>query len=358
MNYRKVFAYIFIALVVILLGWLIFSRVSKNKAEAEKAKGSGGPPPKLSVNGYIVKTQVIDNAIDAAGTLLASEEVELHPETSGRIVSLNITEGKSVAKGTLLMKLYDADLQAQLTKLNMQKAIAESNEVRQKKLLDISAIGQQEYDLALNQINNIQSDIALVKAQIEKTEIRAPFTGVLGLKNVSMGAYVSPATIVATLQQFNPLKMDFTVPEKYAESLTAGTQLDLTVDGRDKSYKAKVYAIEPKVDETTRSIKVRALLDNSGAQLLPGTFAKVTLPIKSIPNALMVPTQAIIPEARGKKLIVIKDGKPDFRQVKTGERNESYIQITEGVQAGDTVVVTGIMYVKPKSEIRISNIVE
>lgn len=358
MNYRKVLLYVFIALVIGLLGWLIYHRVSVNAAEKQKAKGPGGPPNKLSVNGYVVKTQVIDNNIEAAGTLLASEEVELHPETSGRIVTLNISEGKKVAKGTLLLKLYDADLQAQLTKLNLQKAIAEANEKRQSQLLGISAIGQQEYDLAKNQVNNIESDIALTKAQIEKTEIRAPFSGSLGLKNVSVGAYVSPANVISTLQQFNPLKMDFAVPEKYAASLLPGTQLELTIDGHSKTYKAKVYAIEPKVDEATRSIKVRALLDNNNAQLLPGTFAKVKLPLNSIPNALMVPTQAIIPEARGKKLLVMNGGKAEFRQVKTGERNETYIQVTEGVQAGDTVIVTGIMYVKPTSNVVITKIVE
>ena len=351
------FGWFLLALVVLVAGVIVYNKILHPKEEAAPA-GKGGPPKEISVNGFVIAPKNLDNGIVASGTLLANEEVELHPEASGKITQLNLNEGTSVNKGTLLVKLFDADLQATLKKLELQKESAEKTETRLKQLLAINGIGQQEYDNAVTQLNNIKADIELTQAQISKTEVRAPFNGVVGLKNVSIGAYVSPTTSIATLQQIDPLKVDFTVPEKYSSSLAKGDVIKFTVDGSAENFSGKVFAIEPKIDEATRSIKVRALVQNSKTKLFPGAFAKIDLGLKSVEGALMVPTQCIIPEARNKKLIVVKDGKAKFVIVETGVRNESYIQITSGVEIGDTIVATALMYVKPDAGVKVVKVIE
>lgn len=351
------FTWAILALIVLVAGIIVYNKVLHPK-EGGAPAAAGGPPKEMSVTGYIVKAKTLDNNIQASGSLLAYEDVELHPEVSGKIIDLNLQEGKAVSKGTLLVKLYDADLQAQLKKLQVQRVTAEKTAQRLKQLLAINGIGQQEYDNAALQLDNIDADIMITQAAIAKTEVRAPFSGVIGLKNVSLGAVISPATTIATLQQIDQLKIDFTVPEKYTDAVSVGDVIKFTVDGQDETFNGKVYAIEPKIDEATRSVKIRAQVQNSKAKLYPGAFAKIDLGLKSIEGAYMVPTQSIIPEARNKKLIVVKDGKADFRVVQTGVRSQSYIQVTDGVNEGDTIVTTAIMYVKPNMGIKVTKLVE
>ena len=351
------FAWFIVAIVVLVAGIIVYNKILHPKEEAMPS-AKGGAPKDISVSGFVVKPKNLENGILASGTLLANEEVELHADVSGKITELNLNEGTSVAKGTLLVKLFDADLQATLKKLNAQKETAEKTEQRLKQLLAINGIGQQEYDNARTQLDGIKADIEYTQAQISKTEIRAPFNGVVGLRNVSLGAYVSPAISIATLQQVDLLKVDFTVPEKYSSAVTKGDALRFTVDGFTQTFNAKVYAIEPHVDETTRTIKVRALTQNNNAKLFPGAFAKIDLGLKNIEGALMIPTQCIIPDARNKKVILIKNGKANFVKVETGIRNESSIQITSGIEIGDTVVATALMYVKPDAGVKVVKVIE
>lgn len=349
------FIWFLIALAALVAGIIVYNKVLHPKNPTNKGKSRGGQKT-MSVNAHVVSATTLSNNIVASGTLMAFEEVELHPEVSGKITQLNLNEGTSVAKGTLLVKLYDADLQAQLRKSQLQKTQAEKTEQRLKQLLAINGVGQQEYDDVITQINNISADIDLLQAQISKTEIRAPFNGVVGLKNVSLGAYVSPTTVIATFQQIDPLKVDFTIPEKYASAVHNGDNVNFNVDGFSEVFKGKVYAIEPRIDEATRTIKIRALVQNNKAKAYPGAFAKIDLGLKTIPNALMVPTQCVIPDARDKKVIVVKNGKAQFVKVETGERNEANIQIVSGINEGDTVVTTAIMYIKPGMDINVTQV--
>lgn len=349
------FVWFIIALVALVAGIIVYNKVLHGK-DKTPAAAKGGPSKEMSVNAYVVSPKSIENSILASGTLLPFEDAELHPEVSGRIIQLNLNEGAQVAKGTLLVKLYDADLQAQLKKLKLQKEQAQKTEGRIKQLLAINGVGQQEYDDVVTNINNIDADIDLILAQITKTEIRAPFNGVVGLKNVSLGSYVTPTTLVATFQQIDPLKVDFTIPEKYAASTGKGETLKFNVEGFTEQFNGKIYAVEPQIDVATRSIKVRAQVQNTKAKLLPGAFAKVDLGLKNIDNAILVPTQCVIPEARNKKVIVVNKGKADFRIVETGVRGETYIQITKGLEVGDTIVTTALMYIKPDMGLKVVKI--
>ncbi len=351
------FTWFIVFVVLLVAGIIVYNKVLHPKEDAAPTAQTGAPKD-ISVSGFVVQPKNLENGILASGTLLANEEVELHADVSGKITELNLNEGSPVAKGTLLVKLFDADLQATLKKLNAQKETAEKTEQRLKQLLAINGVGQQEYDNARTQFDGIKADIEYTQAQISKAEIRAPFNGIVGLRNVSLGAYVSPTISIATLQQVDLLKVDFTVPEKYSSSVSKGNTLKFTVDGFAETFNAKVYAIEPRIDEATRTIKVRALAQNTKTKLFPGAFAKIDLGLKNIEGALMVPTQCIIPDARNKKVIVVKNGKADFRKVETGIRNESFIQITSGIEIGDTIVATALMYVKPNAGVKVAKVIE
>lgn len=310
----------------------------------------------MKVDAFVVHPRTISETAEVPGTILASETTEIHPEVSGRVVQLNVNEGRYVGQGTLLAKIYDGDLQAQLQKLKVQLKIAEQTENRQSQLLKIQGISQQDYDLSLLQVNNLKADIDIVQTAIRKTEIRAPFSGKLGLKNISNGAYVSPTTVVTTISQVDQLKLDFTVPEKYTSRIKTGQQVDFTIEGDSKKYSAKVMATEAMVSENTRTLQVRSVVQNKDAALIPGGFAKVTISFDPDPNALMVPTEAVLPQARGKKIIIYNNGIAKFLDITTGVRDSSQVQIVNGIKAGDTVIITGLLSLRPEAKVAINKI--
>ncbi len=324
-------------------------------------KGGPGGGPAASVNGFIVVSQRLREDVVSSGSLLASEQVDVYPEISARIIQLNIQEGQPVAKGALLVKLFDTDLKAQLQKLQAQADNARRTEERNKQLLARGGISQQEYDIVTTNLRSSLADIELVKANLQRTEIRAPFSGVIGLRNVSNGAVVSPSTLIARLQQISSLKLDFSIPEKYGASVHNGSQISFLVDGSGKTSQGVVYAIEPGVDEQTRNLRIRARVNNASAGngqplFRPGTFARVTLTIQN-DQSLVVPTQAVIPQTRTNQVIVIKNGKALFKDVKTGLRTAGTIQILSGLQMGDTVATTGLLFLKPDSPVKVGKVI-
>jgi len=312
----------------------------------------------LTVDGFLVEEHAISDKVEVPGTLLPAEETQIRAEVSGRVVQLNIKEGTTVNKGALLVKLFDQDLQAQLKKLQVQLEIAKKTEERQRELLEINGISQQDYDISELQVENLNADIQSTKIAISKTEIRAPFNGKLGLKNISPGAYVTPASVVAVINQTNQLKLDFTVPEKYSAQMKPGQTVQFTYQDAGKKYSAKITATESGVSQNTRSLMVRSLIQGNHEELLPGSFAKVQLHFDPDPNAILVPTQAVLPQARGKKVIKYEAGFARFVDVTTGVRDSARIQITEGLKKGDTIVVTGLLSTRPDAAISINKIVE
>lgn len=325
-----------------------------SKSGKDKAKNKSGGPVTIDVS--LAKLQEFSNAIEANGTVLANEFVELKPEISGRIVMLNIQEGRQVAEGTLLLKLFDDDLQAQLKKYESQMEIARQNEQRLKSLLSVNGLNQQEYDQALTQVHNIQADMDFTIAQIRKTEIRAPFSGTIGLRSVSKGAYVSPQDVIASLQQTGTLKIDFVMPELYASMITNGREVNVIADDPKVIFKARVIATEPQINTATRNIKVRAMLEDHSGKLQPGSFVKIILDAGSQKKAILVPTNCIIPDTRNKKIVLIKGGKARFTIVETGYRNEEKVEILSGMEQGDTFAVNGILFLKPDADVIIRNV--
>jgi membrane fusion protein (multidrug efflux system) len=339
----------------IIILCIILTSCSK-KSPDQNSKGFGGPPKEMKANAFVVSTRALNENLVVPGSILAFEESEIHPEISGKIISLNIVEGKSINKGNLLAKIYDEDLQAQLKKLKVQLQIAQNNEKRQSELLQVKAIGQQEYDANLLEVNNLRADIDILQTNIRKTEIRAPFDGRIGFKNISLGSYVTPQTILTKISQVNKLKLEFSVPEKYINILKLGQNVRFTSANSSKEYIATIYATESTVEADTRSLKIRALINKQDVLLTPGAFAEVKLNMNAKAKAIMVPSQAIIPQAREKVIIIYKNGLVNFQTVTIGFRDSSNVEVLTGVNSGDTVLISGLMAIKPDSKVKLSSI--
>lgn len=341
---------------ILLLLTAIFLKVgfstSKDKKQNSKEK------VQKKVDAFVVNPSSLISEITVTGSLMAYDEVDLKNEVSGRIVKINLPEGEFVRKGTLLVKLYDDDLQATLKKLQSQLAIQERIYKRQTELLKVSGISQNDYEQTLLQVNTIKANIAEEKALIRKTEVQAPFDGTIGLRNISVGAVVSPSTLLATIRTSNKLKLDFYVPEKYGPNISTGMKVRFTMYNKDKLFDATVIATERGVDNTTRNLKVRAVVTASSKELIPGAFANVQLKLGENPRALMIPTQAIIPQEGDKIVIVARKGKAHFLTIKTGIRKSSKIEVIEGLNPGDTIITSGILFLKEKSKLLYSTITE
>ncbi|MGK7368963.1 MAG: efflux RND transporter periplasmic adaptor subunit [Candidatus Halalkalibacterium sp. M3_1C_030] len=310
----------------------------------------------LSVDAVIVEPAEVQDKIFSTGSILANEEVELRSEVSGKITDIYLQEGKMVNKNQLLIKINDSELQAQLQRARYRLDLATERERRQKQLLEKGGISQEDYDATLNEVNVLKSEVQLIQAQIDKTEIRAPFKGRVGLKYVSDGSYISPTTRIASLQNINPVKLDFSVPERYVSRVKTGDKVTFAVQGFDQVFEGEIYAIEPKIDSQTRTLQLRALSSNDEGLLVPGAFADIELILETIEDALMIPTISLIPELQGQKVYLFNNGSVTEQRVQTGLRTADRVRILEGIQQGDTVLTTGLLQVREGMPVRINEI--
>ncbi|HEY6914877.1 MAG TPA: efflux RND transporter periplasmic adaptor subunit [Paludibacter sp.] len=346
---------IWIAAVFILLA-LFFVKIGFSKSSDKEGKKDGKEKAQKKVNGYVVKPSLLITEISVSGSLVAFDEVELKNEVAGRVVMINLPEGKFVKKGTLLVKLFDDDLQATLKKQEAQLAIQQQIYKRQTELLKVNGISQNDYDQTGLQLNSLKADIEVQKTLIRKTEIRAPFDGVIGLRNVSVGAIVTPSTLMTTIRTENKIKLDFSVPEKYSSAINPGMKVSFSMNKENMKFNATVIATEKGIDASTRNLKVRALVNSQSAELVPGAFANVTLRLNENNNAIMIPSLALIPQEDNKTVIVAKNGKAHLVEIKTGIRQSTNIEVLEGIQAGDTVITSGLQFLKEDSKLNYSTI--
>ena len=283
-----------------LVGWGIYSQLPKVNEELEQAEETAaqgkGKTNVLNVNGKVVRTERLTDEIVVTGNLLPDEEVDLSFETSGQVVEINFKEGAHVKQGQLLAKVNDRKLQAELKRLESQLKLANDRVYRQRTLLQHDAVSQEAYEQVRTELATLQADIDIVKAEIELTELRAPFDGVIGLRQISVGAYASPTTVVSKLTRIVPLKVEFAVPEKYVNEVNPGTALSFTIDGSLQNYSATVYAKESALDQNTHTLTVRALYANPNGRLTPGRYASINLKKQEIEDAIAIPSEAIVPE--------------------------------------------------------------
>ena len=345
---------IIVLFALLVLAPLFMLTGCKGRKEENKPKTTGGRS--LQAEAFIVKAAPLESVYQSSGTLLSNEEISVYPETPGRITAINFKEGSHIKKGDLLVQLFNADIQAQIQKLKAQRELAITTKGRQDELLAINGISRQEYDNTVTQVASIDADIAYNEAQLRRLQIHAPFDGIIGLRNVSLGAIVSSSTLITTIQQVHPLKLDFPVPDQYRSAVKVGAVFYFTVSGLRDTLKAKVAAIQPASDAVTRTVTIRGIAPNPDARLIPGAFANVYFPLSENTQAIVIPSQCIIPTTKDRQVAIVKGGKAELVTVTTGMRMVSDVEILHGLQPGDTVMTTGIMQVKPGMEVKITKV--
>ena len=352
----------------LLTGLLLAGCHSKEGAGDGKAGGPGGKggPPRgpAVVDVRVVRPQPVADTVEAAGTVGSVDQVELHPEATGRLVALTVAEGRRVAAGTVIARVNDADLRAQLARTQVNLGVARKAVERLSKLLTVQGVNQADYDVALGQVQSLEADATYTRALLDRTVVRAPFGGVLGLRQVSEGAYVTPATVIATLQRADRVQVDFTLPEPYADRAAVGSRVVVTSSGTEaggapRRFPATVTARESAANAATRNLTVRAALP-PGAALAPGSFVRVRLGAGKgqTRTGVWLPTSALLPGDRADQVITVKGGKAAPVDVQTGPRTADRIAILSGLSAGDTVVVSGVLFAQPGKPVKVRKVMK
>lgn len=341
--------------VVLLIGALAVIRVTILRGDAatsaRPAGGAGGGP--IPVATLVVRSEALTDRVAAIGTIRANEEVQIRSEVSGRIERVLFREGSRVARGDLLLKVNDSELQAQLARAQARRAIAESEADRQHLLFKNGLTSEREHSVAVKEADVARAEGDLIRAQLAKTEIRAPFAGVIGLRSVSEGAYLTPATLIASIQDHTPVKVEFAVPERYAGRIAAGDRVTFTVAGHATTFTGTVYAREAAIDPVTRTLRVRATSPNDDGRLIPGGFANVEVAFGKR-EGILVPSFAVVPELKGHRVFVLRSEKAEARSVEIGTRTEDRVEILHGLASGDTVITSAILQLKEGARVQAS----
>ena len=336
-----------IVVILIIAVAYFYPRLDSRKSNDSGVESVGeGPGAAGDLPVKVVKLQLetLRNQLSVTGTIQANESVDLRSEIQGLITRISFKEGQYVSKGTPLLYLNDDELQAQFQRLEYTQKLFETQENRQKQLLAREAISQEEYDIVLNQFNTTLSDLKLVEAQLSKTIIRAPFNGILGLRQVSEGSVIGTNDIIANFVNIDPIKIEFSIPERYANEVTVGSEIFFSNESSPQEVKGTVYAFEPQIDAATRTLKLRAESPNKDRKYLPGMFVRIRFVLGETENALMVPSESVIPELQGYKVLVVgADNKVEERKVEIGTRTDTQVQITSGLEVGDMVLTTGVL---------------
>lgn len=344
-------------LIVLLIAALLALPKLRSRAAADKEEA---PPPAasgpLAVRALRLVPEELVEELATTGTVRAGERVELVSEIAGKVSKILFAEGSRVAADEPLVEIDATELLAEHQRVSFRVELAERREARQRQLREEGVISEEGYDLALNQLNVLRAELRLIEAQLVKTEIRAPFAGVIGLRYISPGSYLTPQTRIASLQDVERVKLDFSVPEKYAARLRPGHQVSFRVKGAEQAFVAEIYAVEPSVDPETRSLLLRARCPNPGGVLVPGAFADVRLVVERIAEALTVPSIAVVPELGGKKVFVLVDGKAEPRPVETGIRSRERVEIRRGLEPGELVITSAIQQLRPGLEVEAQEI--
>jgi membrane fusion protein (multidrug efflux system) len=324
------------------------------KASADSkgpAKGPGGPAPVEVVE---LKPVRVLEAITAVGSLRSNESVVLRPEVSGRIAAIGFRDGQTVRRGQLLVGL-DATLnEAEVAQAKAEFELARSNLKRTEDLASKNFVSSSAQDQAASSVQVAEARLKLAEARLAKMRIVAPFDGVVGIRNVSVGEYVKDGTELVNVEDIRTLKADFRLPERYLPQLKGGLPVELAADALPGAkYAGVVEAINPRVDASGRSLEVRARLDNTDGRLRPGMFARVRVLLGDRPNALMVPEEAVVPLGDDFFVYTVADGKAKRVRVKLGVRRDAQVELLEGVSAGERVVTAGIRVQRDGQPVRV-----
>ncbi len=342
-----------IAVGVLVLVGLALPKIG-GSSDADDASASDDAP--MGIDATVLRPSTVTERIQTTGTLQADESVEVIPEASGMVTAIQFEEGARIQEGDLLLQINAAELRAERKRLDHQLQLASDRAERQKRLLTEGGVSQEEYDATVNEVEVLKAELEHVEARLEKTRVRAPFNGVVGLRAVSEGAYVTPETQVTTLKRVDPIKVDFSVSEQYASRVQPGQPISFQVRGIDGSMSGEVYATDVQVDADTRTLQLRARADNPDRVLRPGMFADVTVTLGTVDDAIVLPSFAVVPTLDGQRVFVVEDGTAQPRNVALGVRTDSTVQVTDGLSLRDTVITSGIQQLRSGLPIRIETL--
>lgn len=344
-------------IILLVIGFLFFypriGLYTEGDSSPTESVAAGGQT-NLPVDVIKVKEELLESSLNITGSLIPNEIVNLRPEVTGLVEKISFKEGQFVKKGTPLLYLNDDELKAQFDRLEFTKKLYESQEKRQKQLLTKEAISQEEYDIILNQYNTNLADLSLIEAQLNKMVIRAPFDGELGFRQISEGSVIGTADLIATIVNVDPIKIEFSIPERYSNEIKVGTVIYFSSNVSSTEAEGKVYAIEPNIDAATRTLKIRAQSANKEKKFLPGMFVRVRLVLDKEANAILVPSESIIPELEGYKVFIAKDGVVESRKVEIGQRSDTRVQLLNGVEAGELVLTTGVLQARDGMSVEVN----
>ncbi|MET0442192.1 MAG: efflux RND transporter periplasmic adaptor subunit [Casimicrobiaceae bacterium] len=320
---------------------------SSGNAKVGGAPGNGAAQGTVTVEASKVGQQAMPQTITAVGSLRSDESITVRPEVAGRIAAIGFQEGQRVAKGATLVRLDPAINAAEVQQSRANLKLAQSKYERAIDLAKSNFISGQAKDEAENNLRVAEAGLQLAEAKLAKTEIKAPFSGIIGLRVVSVGDYVKEGADVVNLESIDPLKVDFRVPEIYMKQVQVGQSLQVQLDALPgKTFEGKVFALNPLVDAAGRSIVIRAMVRNQDTSLRPGMFARVRLITKDEQNALVIPEQAIVPQGDEQFVFRVADGRANRVKIDVGQRRDGMVQVTRGLEVNDVIVTAGQMKIR------------
>lgn len=337
---------LFIIVAIVGVAGLSYWLTRESRSGDPETASSAPRSSQMTVNAQVIRPETFSNMIHLSGTIEPDEQVQIRSEISGIVRELAFQEGAHVQKDQLLIRIDDSELQALLVQAQSRERLNKDNENRARLLLEREAISSQEYDVAYADYESAKAQTALIEAQLAKTRVLAPFSGKIGLRAISEGEYLTPTTVVANLMSVGRVKLLFSVPEKYSGQIKVGHPIRFTASNVEREYEGTVYAIEPGIDEATRTMQIRAVADNPEGNLVPGSFAHIVLPLEQVEGAILVPTYAVIPVQNGKQVFVYRDGKSMAVSVETESRTTTDLLVTAGLSPGDTLITSGIMSIR------------
>jgi membrane fusion protein (multidrug efflux system) len=353
---KRMRTYIIAGVCIAILVFLTSPRLRQLIPDTGAGRSTAERDGRIQVTAVQIRPETVNNMVRANGTVMANEEVDLRSEMTGKVEKIYFSEGSRVRKGELLIKLDDSELRAERSKLESQRKVLQEKERRRKQLLEKQSISPEDYEAAQNELNSIIAEGELIEAKIRKTELRAPFDGLIGLRYVSEGSYVSPDIRIASLQNVSIVKVDFSVPERYARAVRKGQPIEFRVSGLPEMHRGKIFAVEPKIDPVTRNVLLRAICPNDEGHIIPGAFAEVELVLEQISDALMIPSEALVPDIQGQKVYICQGGFAREVRVEIGLRTDTRVQVTRGLHPSDTVLTSGLLQVVPGSPVKLTEV--
>lgn len=338
---------------MLMLGVIALSiSCTESKPEEKRTKGP------LQVEAYKAEPTSFSTTVTAVGDLLANEKVVVKAPVAGHVQSIHFQEGERVKEGDMLVQLDDRSWKARKKGLEASLVSAESQLKRKKNLLEVEGASKADVEQARAQVENLKASIEEMRVMINLAQVHAPFNGRIGMRDFSKGAYLNKGGRITSLVQSRYLRVNFTLPAKYRSQISKGSSIKVVATSTQDTLQASVYAIAPVMDKDTRSLRIRARLDNTQDRFTPGDFVQLFLRLRERANAIMVPAEAIIPELNKHVVYKIHNGKAVRHQVGIGKRTKRMVEITRGLNAGDTVMVTGLLQVREGQQITVESLKE